>query len=119
MSNAANEAIHVGRNGTLELNPALLDFETPIAGASGLRQVSRWGRPGLYANDWVQLGRPNRLNYVLTGKWQPGFGNRFSAFRDGESFIVPNEQLVCPSGWGIDGAWKGWFNQRIYVGVGQ
>jgi hypothetical protein len=86
--------------------------------ANGLQQVSRWGRPGLQPDDWVQLGGPTRLNYILSGKWQPGFGNKFTPFRNRETFFLPSEQIVWPSGWGIDGWWKGLFNQRIYVGAG-
>jgi len=86
--------------------------------ANDLQQVSRWGRPGLQPDDWVQLGGPSRLNYVLTGKWQPGFGNTFTPFKNGETYFLPKEQIVWPSGWGVDGWLKGLFNQRIYVGAG-
>lgn len=86
--------------------------------ANDLQQVSRWGRPGLQPDDWVQLGSPTRRNYIFTGKWQSGFGNTFTPFKNGETYFLPKEEIVWPSGWGVDGWWKGLLNQRIYVGAG-
>ncbi len=83
---------------------------------SGLQQLSRWGKPGLQNGAWAMRGGTSCTNYVLSGKWQPGLGNRFAPFSSGQSYFVPYEYTVWPSGNGIDGRWKGLFGQRIYVG---
>ena len=86
--------------------------------AADLVAVARWGRPGLRPGDWVMPGQATGLrglvNYFLSFKWQPGAGNRFSPFRDGETFQVPRDSLRWPSGWGLDGWWKGLFGQRRF-----
>jgi len=79
-----------------------------------LTTVSRWGRPGLEAGDWVMKGPANRLNYIFSFKWQPGMGNIFTPFSAGEEFTVATSSVRWPTGWGIDGWWKGIFGQRIY-----
>jgi|GEM_PF-3388924 len=84
-----------------------------LGGSSGL--VSRWGRPGLQPGDWVMSGEANWLNYVLSGKWQRGFGNEFAPFSSGKSFVVPPQSVRWPTGWGVDGAIKGLVRQRRYV----
>ena len=76
--------------------------------------VARWGRSGLKAGDWVMKGKANRWNYLRSFKWQPGLGNKFSSFKAGEEFQVPASSVKWPTGWGIDGWWKGLFGQRIY-----
>ena len=77
--------------------------------------IARWGRPGLEPGDWVMVGEKTWYNYFMTFKWQPGAGNRFSAFEAGEVFNVNPSEVQWPKGWGIDGWWKGLFGQRIYV----
>jgi hypothetical protein len=72
---------------------------TSIAGRSSeLVDVSRWGRPGLEAGDWVMEGGKTLLNYRLSGKWQNGFGNEFAPFEAGETFTVPRGSLYPPKG---------------------
>ena len=77
--------------------------------------VSRWGKPGLEPGAWVMKGRPTVWNYVRSFKWQPGMGNEFAGFRTGEEFLVRRAAVKWPSGWGIDGRWKGIFGQRRYI----
>lgn len=96
------------------LGDALLGGVGGLARGSAPCVASRWGRPGLQPNDFVMTGRPNLLNYALSGKWQPGLGNRFAAPWNGEQFIVSPSSLRWPTGWGIDGWWKGLYGQRIY-----
>ena len=55
--------------------------------------VSRWGRPGLRAGDWVMTGPATKRNYVRSFKWQPGGGNRFTPFRNGVKRL-PHRQCV-------------------------
>jgi hypothetical protein len=76
--------------------------------------VSRWGREGLQPGDWIMRGPKNRWNYLRSFKWQPGMGNQYTTFKDGEEFYVPASSIKWPKGWGIDGWWKGLFGQRIY-----
>lgn len=81
--------------------------------------VSRWGREGLQAGDWVMKGQKNLLNYVLSFKWQPGLGNEFASFKSGVEYLVPRYSVVWPKAktFGqavVDGVWKGIFNQRMY-----
>lgn len=86
--------------------------------ANDLQQVSRWGRPGLQSGDFVMNGSPNWANYVFSFKWQPGLGNKFAPFNGGQTFHVPKDFVSWPKGWGVDGWWKGLFNQRIFKGPG-
>ncbi len=89
--------------------------------AAGLAQtanatvtVTRWGRPGLEAGDWVMKGGNTLSNYLRSFKWQPGAGNDFAARCTGKAYEVAKEAVKWPKGWGIDGWWKGLFGQRIY-----
>jgi hypothetical protein len=79
--------------------------------------VSRWGRSGLQSGDWVMKGRASRLNYFLSGKWQPGWkvlgSNRYAPFDIGEEFLVGSGNLKWPSG--VTGFLKGLLGQRMYV----
>jgi RHS repeat-associated protein len=77
--------------------------------------VSRWGRPGLEPGDWVMLGKPNLWNYIKSFKWQPGAGNEFAPFRSGQGYEIFPDQISWPSGWGIEGWWKGLFGQRRFL----
>jgi hypothetical protein len=81
----------------------------------GYVTVSRWGRPGLEAGDWVMKGEAGWCNYLCSGKWQPGFTNEFAPFSSGVEYIVPKSHLALPRGWGIDGWIKAPFGQRIYM----
>src|SRR5262249_35772950 len=58
--------------------------------------VTRWGRPGLESGDWVMAGGKNWWNYFWSGKWQPGFGNKFAAYATGETFDVAGSTLRWP-----------------------
>nr|WP_233094670.1 RHS repeat-associated core domain-containing protein [Delftia acidovorans] len=77
--------------------------------------VSRWGREGLEAGDWVMKGGKNWWTYTRSFKWQPGMGNQFAPYRIGEVYQIPASAVRWPTGFGVDGAWKGIFGQRIYV----
>jgi len=60
-------------------------------------EVSRWGRPGLEAGDFVMTGGKGWWNYFWSGKWQRGFGNRYAPRSSGETFQVPKSALAPPS----------------------
>ncbi|TVP77777.1 MAG: hypothetical protein EA353_09630 [Puniceicoccaceae bacterium] len=95
---------------------------TSVAGRSSqLTQVTRWGRPGLEAGDWVMTGGMTTVNYRLSGKWQRGVGNQFADFNSGRSFNVPTGDLYRPSGLHpFDGRAKSLVpGQRIYNPSGQ
>jgi RHS repeat-associated protein len=77
--------------------------------------VSRWGRPGLEAGDWVMQGSSSKWNYFWSGKWQPGFGNQFAKFASGEEYRVLRSALRWPKGWGVDGWVKGLLGQRMFL----
>jgi RHS repeat-associated protein len=85
------------------------------ASATDLTIVSRWGSQGLKPGDWVMNGPANSANYLGSFKWQPGMGNEFALPSTGQQFQVPASSLSWPNGFGIDGAWKGIFGQRIYT----
>ena len=80
--------------------------------------VTHWGDPnaGLKNGSWVMVGGKTWMNYLLSFKWQPGFGNIFTPFKNGQTFDVPPSTIRWPRGWGIDGWWKGLFGQRRYFG---
>ena len=84
------------------------------AKADELVTVSRWGREGLEAGDWVMKGPATKLNYIKSAKWQPGAGNRFAPYSSGTQYQVPKSSLQWPKGFRVDGIWKGFFGQRIY-----
>lgn len=77
---------------------------TPLAYGLGLGfgdkvvTVTRWGDPGT-GPGWVMGGGKNPLNYLLSGKWQPGMGNQFAAYGTGHSWQVMASELGFPSGW--------------------
>lgn len=73
--------------------------------------VSRWGKPGLEAGDWVMKGRASWWNYFWSGKWQPGFGNQFARFASGRTYVVLKSALRWPASWEII---KGILGQRQY-----
>jgi len=77
--------------------------------------VSRWGTE-LKPNTWVMEGEPTLWNYIWSGKWQPGMGNKFSPPWKVQSYVVPKKSIECPGGKGIDGAIKLLVpaKQRIY-----
>ena len=77
--------------------------------------VSRWGAE-LKPNTWVMAGEPTLWNYIWSGKWQPGMGNKFSPPWKVQSYVVPKKSIECPGGKGIDGAIKLLVpaKQRIY-----
>ncbi|RAR79726.1 RHS repeat-associated protein [Paracidovorax anthurii] len=73
--------------------------------------VSRWGREGLEAGDWVMKGGVNRWNYVRSFKWERTPWNQPAPYSTGASYQVPNSSLVNPGGWET---FKIIFGQRIY-----
>lgn len=80
-------------------------------------RVSRWGRPGLEAADWVMPGETSYLNYIRSFKWQNGYGNEFAEYESGATYDVHSFQVKWPAGFGLDGWWKGLipFSQRIFM----
>ena len=83
-----------------------------IRGITVTTVVTRWGRPGLQAKDWVMEGPKTYWNYINSYKWQPGMTNTFAKFKEGESFynIRSNDLRYAP------GFWKGFFfGQKKYA----
>jgi len=78
----------------------------------GLSKVSRWGRPGLQSGDWVMKGTSGWVNYILSGKWQPGMTNQFAYPSSGQEFWVNSGDLMFPPG--MIGFLKALLGQRIY-----
>lgn len=78
--------------------------------------VSHWGNDVLSHGNWVMKGSGSRIDYILSGKWQPEWvpGNNLPApFGAGNTYYVPSDALEFPSG--IE--WiKGLLGQRIYNG---
>jgi len=80
--------------------------------------VSRWGSEGpLKPGDWVMKGPKSRLNYILSGKWQPAWmygKNRFASYSSGKEFLMEHaDDVKWPSG--VTGFLKGLLcNQGIY-----
>lgn len=61
--------------------------------------VTRWGREGLQAGDWVMKGGKTYWNYFWSGKWQPSWfpgRNRPASFPSGQSFPVPPSSVRAP-----------------------
>lgn len=61
--------------------------------------ISRWGREGLEAGDWVMKGGVNRWTYVRSFKWEKTSWNQPAAYSTGASYRVPNASLKSPTGW--------------------
>jgi hypothetical protein len=78
--------------------------------------VSRWGREGLKPGDWVMPGGTTWWNYVRSFKWDSiSPTNIVAGPETGTSYQVLASSVKWPTGWGIDGWWKGLiFGQRIY-----
>ncbi|HZR27576.1 MAG TPA: hypothetical protein VFA71_02250, partial [Terriglobales bacterium] len=104
----AAPGVHFAEYGTLVFFTA----ESTITNPGGTVTVSRWGRPGLEAGDWVMKGEANYWNYLKSGKWDPGPWNEFAPYNSGQEFTVPSDTLEWPSGWEFI---KGILGQRIYV----
>jgi hypothetical protein len=107
-----------------------LDFALPgilggtaAAGSPGVQDaaeesmvlVSRWGRQGLQTGDWVMKGAANWWNYILSGKWQPGFGNQFAPPSSGQQFYVPLQSLQGPQEFWVTDWIKNLMGQRMYI----
>ena len=77
-------------------------------------RISWWGRKS--APGWVMQGKPSKLNYVLSGKWEKTRFNQKAKFSEHNTKVVPIETVSWPDGntFSVDGWWKGFFNQRIY-----
>jgi len=74
--------------------------------------VSRWGREGLEAGDWVMKGDVNYWNYIRSFKWERTPWNQAAPYSTGASYLVPDNSLINPTGWE---AFKIIFGQRIYM----
>ncbi len=90
------------------------------SGVKGVTTVSRWGREGLKANDWVMEGAPNLSNYIRSFKWDfLSPTNKVVGYRKGQHFVdIPSNSLKYPTPFfmSIDGGWKGlMFGQKIYA----
>ena len=90
------------------------------SGIKGVTTVSRWGRKGLKAGDWVMEGKPNFINYLRSFKWDfISPTNKFAWPGSGEKFTkIASSNLKYPSPfWGLpDGGWKGLiYGQKIYA----
>ncbi|WP_454722920.1 RHS repeat-associated core domain-containing protein [Delftia acidovorans] len=83
----------------------------PMACGTELVTVSRWGRPGLEAGDWVIKGRPNLWGYTRSFKWENHKWNQYADKNTGQTYQVPANSLSNPAGWE---AFKSIFGQRIY-----
>jgi hypothetical protein len=59
-------------------------------------------------------GPPDLSNYLRSFKWDPNPTNVRSPFNAGEGYLAPPSWVQWPSGWGLDGWWKGLFGQRKY-----
>ncbi len=85
--------------------------------ADELIEVSRWGRPGLEAGDWVMKGKNTWWNYIKSGKFEPKWwkgGNTPAAKATGETFKVPRSTLAKPDEhWLLNGI-KSLLGQRTY-----
>ena len=73
--------------------------------------VSRWGREGLEAGDWVMKGGVNRWNYARSFKWERTPWNQPAPYSTGTSYQIPSTSLATPTGWET---FKTIFGQRIY-----
>ena len=72
-------------------------------------QVTRWGPP-LENKNWVMIGKPHVLNYIASGKLQPGMGNIYTPPWKFNTYMVPKENLKCPRS-----TIKKILGQRIYI----
>lgn len=92
-------------------------FKTYVSTPSNnMVDVTRWGRPGLKPKDWVMPGGKTLSNYIRSFKWDPfSPTNQVADMASGQTFTVPKGTIQWPSGWGMDGWWKGLFGQRIYL----
>jgi RHS repeat-associated protein len=93
---------------------ALTIAAVPVAVAAPAVTVSRWGRPGLEAGAWVMKGAATWLNYLASGKWQPGMGNEFAPYACGKTYVVPRGTLVAPNEFFLTDWIKWLLGQRIY-----
>ena len=92
-----------------------LAMKNTVPGNKDMMYVTRYGRPGLEAGDWIMPGKNTWWNYIRSFKWQKGFGNQFAPKSSGQTFTVPKNTVKWPTGFSItDGAYKGLFGQRIY-----
>jgi RHS repeat-associated protein len=86
-------------------------------GADSLVDVTRWGRPGLKAGDWVMKGKNTWSNCIRSGKFEPRWwkgGNRPAPKASGQTFQVPGSSLAKPDEhWLLNGV-KSLLGQRKY-----
>lgn len=84
---------------------------------NGMVTVSRWGREGLQAGDWVMKGKATWWNYIRSGKWDPFPWNQFAKPSSGQTFEgVAARAIRTPQGEGILGKVKAFLlGQRQYL----
>ena len=87
-----------------------------IENSSRTIPVSHWGTKEISNGSWVMKGSGSRMDYLLSGKWQPEWmpgKNIPVSYGSGNVYNVPPGTLSFPSG----GEWiKGFLGQRIYNG---
>ena len=86
-----------------------------VPGRDDMMYVTRYGRSGLEAGDWIMPGKNTWSNYIRSGKWDPFTWNKFAPKSSGQTFIVPKNTVKWPVGKGVDASWKGIFGQRQYL----
>ena len=85
-----------------------------LASRTGYVIVSRWGPPGLVAGNWVMNGRVSWLNYLFSGKWQPGFSNLYASYSSGVNYLVCASSLHWPNLYNPINWIKGSLGQRVF-----
>lgn len=86
------------------------------ATGEALVTVSRWGRPGLQAGDWIMKGGATRWDYFWSAKWQWAWvygGNVPATFASGVEYSVLAQHVSKAPG--VLGFLKGLVGQRIYT----
>lgn len=74
--------------------------------------VTRWGDE-LSPGKWVMKGNPTVWNYLMSGKYQPGFSNQFAWSWQVHSYKVPCNTIQRPRGF-FNTITKTPLCQRIY-----
>ena len=117
--------VTMGMGAAVEVGLAAKSFNS-IGNEVKAVPVSHWGSQEIHPGSYVVVGENTFINYLKSGKWQPGFGNEFAAPWTGFSTYVPASTLHSPSKAAtatgvfdspIMDPIKGWiFNQRSYWG---
>ncbi len=95
-----------------------IDSTNAPKAADKMTEVTRWGREGLEAGDWIVKGKNTWWNYIRSFKWQPKWmpgGNIPAKKALGETFKVPKSTVVKPYSEGqISNIIKWLFGQKQY-----